>query len=235
MTTSRPAPSGAARRARVAAVALLVAAVAAWAPRPGLAQAPVADLTVVAYGPQRFDLATGRTVLDEGGEVTDRTSGVRLVATWIAYAEGTALEARGAEIEGDVGRVRAEVVRIDLATGRVDAEGAIVLERGGLRATAERLGVDAGAGLAWLAGGVVAERPDASAGAVWIDLASGRLLLVGPYRFADGVFVLEGGPEATLQLDPVPDGEGGDYDARSDVDPGFATRVAEAAGLPEAE
>ncbi len=221
----RPPPSLRAVRSRFAVLLAAFALAAAPAPH-AVAQAPVAELTVVAYGTQRLDLATGRTVLEEGGEVTDRASGVRMTAAWIAYVEGASLEARDATIEGDVGRVRAARVVIDLALGRVTAEGDLTFERPGIRARSERLGLDGPAGLAWLAGGVVAALPDAAADAVWIDVASGRMVLVGPYRYADGPFELEGGAGADLQLDPITiEGVPG-YDARSEVEADLVERIA---------
>ncbi len=195
------------------------------------AQAPVAELTVVAYGAQRFDLASGRTVLEEGGEVTDRASGVRMTAGWIAYIDGASLEARDATIDGALGRVRAARVVIDLASGRVRAEGDLEFERPGIRARAEYLGLDGPAGLAWLAGGVVADLPDATAAAVWIDVADGRLVLDGPYRYADGPFVLEGGVGARLQLDPITVDDAAGYDARTDVEDDLVERIASVAAV----
>ncbi len=193
-----------------------------------LAQAPVAELTVVAYGAQRFDLATGRTVLDAGGEVTDRASGVRMTAAWIAYVDGASLEARDATIEAEFGTVRADRVEIDLALGRVVAVGDLVFERSGIRARAERLGLDGPAGLAWLVGGVLADVPDVAAEAVWIDAVDGRLVLVGPYRYVDGPFVLEGEAGAHLQLDPIVVDEMPGYDARTDVEADLVERIAAA-------
>lgn len=212
-------------RTRFAAV--LAAFALAVAPLPSAAaQAPVAELTVVAYGAQRFDLATGRTVLEAGGEVTDRASGVRMTAAWIAYVDGALLEARDAIIDGDLGRVRADRVVIDLALGRVRAEGDLEFERPGIRARAQRLGLDGPAGLAWLTGGVVADLPDAVAEAVWIDVADGRMVLDGPYRYADGPFVLEGGAGARLQLDPIVVGDEAGYDARTSVEADLVQRIA---------
>ena len=206
---------------------LLAAFVLVSPPLPfAVAQAPVAELTVVAYGAQRFDLATGRTVLTEGGEVTDRASGVRMTATWIAYVDGASLEARDATIDGDLGRVRAARVVIDLALGRVSAEGDLEFERPGIRARAERLGLDGPAGLAWLAGGVSADLPEAVADSVWIDVADGRMVLIGPYRYVDGPFELEGAAGARLQLDPIAVDEATGYDARTDVEADLIERIA---------
>ena len=213
---------------------VLVAFALAAPPLPfAVAQAPVAELTVVAYGAQRFDLATGRTVLDEGGEVTDRASGVRMTAAWIAYVDGASLEARDATIDGALGRVRAARVVIDLALGRVRAEGDLEFERPGIRARAEHLGLDGPAGLAWLSGEVVADLPDATAAAVWIDVADGRLVLDGPYRYVDAPFELEGGADARLQLDPIAVADTTGYDARSSVEDDLAERIATVAAALE--
>lgn len=220
-------------RSRRLALAL-VAALAVAAP-PVAAQEAVAELTVTAFGAQRFDLATGRTVLEDGGEVVDRASGVRLVAAWIAYVEGATLEARGATIDGDLGRVEADEVSIDLVAGRLEASGAVTLVRDGVRAAAVRMGLDGPAGLAWLAGTVVAEEPEAAAEEVWIDVADGRLVLVGPYRYLDAAFLLEGAEGARLQLDPVPASAGGGFDARSAVAADLAERIAAVRGGVVAE
>lgn len=229
----RPPRSSRAVRTRLAV--LFLACALAAPPLPfAWAQAPVAELTVVAYGAQRFDLATGRTVLDEGGEVIDRASGVRMTASWIAYVEGASLEAREATIDGDLGRVRAARVVIDLALGRVRAEGDLEFERPGIRARADRLGLDGPAGLAWLAGGVVAELPDAAAEAVWIDVADGRVVLVGPYRYVDGPFELEGGDGSRLQLDPIVVDDAAGYDARTDVEADLVERIAAVAAALDA-
>lgn len=221
----RSSPSLRAVRSRLAALLGALALTAPLLPTAD-AQGPVAELTVVAYGAQRFDLASGRTVLDAGGEVIDRASGVRMSAAWIAYVDGASLEAREATIDGALGRVRAARVFIDLALGRVRAEGELTFERPGIRARAERMGLDGPGGLAWLAGGVVAELPDVAADAVWIDVGDGRLVLVGPFRYSDGPITLEGGAGARLQLDPiVVDGAPG-YDARTDVDAALVERIA---------
>jgi hypothetical protein len=213
---------------------VLVAALLLAAP-PGGAQEALAELTVTAFGAQRFDLATGRTVLEDGGEVVDRTSGVRLTAGWIAYVEGATLEARDATLDGDLGQVEAERVWIDLVAGRLEATGGVTLARDGLRASAARLALDGPAGLAWLAGTVVAEVPEAAAEEVWIDVADGRLVLVGPYRYQDAVFLLEGGEGARLQLDPVPATAGGGFDARSAVAADLIERIAATRGDDAAE
>lgn len=207
-----------------AGAAVLWGLVAAQGETAGAASGqPAAELTVIAYGEQRLDLATGRTVLIDGGEVVDRRSGVRLQASWIAYADGREVEARGARLDGDLGSVEADVVRIDLAEGRVRAQGGVTWVRDAWRARAEAVWFDAGEAVAALLGGVVSETPEAGAAEVWIDLAAGRLLLLGPYRYVDGPWILAGDEEAVLQLDPIDDGAS--FDARSDADPAWRERV----------
>jgi hypothetical protein len=221
----RASPHPRAPRRPTAWVVAVCCAAALWTSTVR-AESPLAELTVVAYGAQRFDLATGRTVLDAGGEVTDRASGVRLVAAWIAYVDGASLEAHDATIEGAIGRVAAARVEIDLAQGRMIADGGVTIERAGIRAAAERLGLDGPAGLVWLAGAVRADAPVLSADVIWIDVADGRIVLVGPYRFADGPLTLEGDAGARLQLDPIVVDGAAFYDARSDVGADLAERIA---------
>jgi len=204
----------------------MVACVVACAVASVWAQSGVAELEVKAYGRQRIDLATGRTILEDGGELIERGSGVRLVASWIAYAEGVDVDARDARIEGDLGRIDAPRVVIDLGLGRLTASGGVVWRRAGLVVSGERLWFDAEAGVIGLLGGTEAQEPDASANEVWIDLASGRVLLFGPYRYADGPLVLRGGEDGALQLDAVETDDGVVYDASTVVDADWLATVA---------
>lgn len=195
---------------------------------PALAQEAFAELSVTAYGSQRLDLVSGLTVLEDGGEVVDQASGTRLVAAWIAYAEGQSLEAREAELEGAVGQVRAAELFIDLRDGRVEASGGVELRRSGLVVAASSMGVDASLGLAWLVGEVVASQPSAQAAEAWIDLEDGQVLLLGPYRYQDGPFELQGGAGSALQLDPIDlDGQA-TYDVRTEVEEALLALVREA-------
>lgn len=207
-------------------------ALGSGAPSPAVAPA---DLTVVAFGAQRLDLASGRTVLDDGGEIVDRRSGVRLVAAWIAYAEGVEVVAREARVIGDVGAVTAAEVTIDLSAGRVFAVGGVSWSRDGFEVAGASLWFDASAAMAGLFGGVAAAVPDAAAAEVWVDLIDGRALLIGPYRFVDGPLSWTGGAGGVLQLDPVEVDGVVAFDARSEADPAWSERVAgarAAAGLP---
>lgn len=200
----------------------------------GWAQSGIAELEVTAYGRQRIDLASGRTILEDGGELIERGSGVRLVAAWIAYAEGIEVSARDVAIDGDIGLVVAPLVVIDLAAGRLTASGGVAWRREGLQVTGETLWFAADAGVVGLLGGVEAVEPDASAAEVWIELASGRVLLVGPYAYADGPLVLRGGADASLQLDVSGIGEGVVYDASTAVDAGWLAAVVAARAAWEA-
>ena len=199
--------------------------VAALLAAPAWAHGSAAELSVTAHGRQRLDLASGRTVLEDGGELTDRRSGVRLVAAWIAYAEGVEVVAREARIEGDLGSVVAAEVTVDLASGRLTATGGVAWERDGLEVRGGELRFDADAGIAWLAFGVVASAPAASAEEVWVEIAGGRVLLVGPYRYAEGPLALSGGEGSSLQLDVVATPGGPVYDARTEVEPGWLASV----------
>jgi len=203
----------------------LALALAALVALPAWGQSTIAELSVTAFGRQRLDLASGRTLLEDGGELVDRRTGVRLVAAWIAYAEGVDVAARGATLDGALGRVDAAEVRVDLAAGRLVASGDVVWSRDGLEVRGDELRYDAEAGVAWLSGDVVAAAPDAAAAEVWVELASGRVLLVGPYRYAEGPLQLTGGAGSALQLDVATTSVGATYDARTDVEPAWRATV----------
>ncbi|MBW6456858.1 MAG: hypothetical protein K0A98_13320 [Trueperaceae bacterium] len=209
--------------------ALLLAAVAA-----GWTQSGIAELEVTAYGRQSIDLATGRTVLEDGGELIERRSGVRLVAAWIAYAEGIEVVARDVAISGDVGLVEAPLAVIDLVASRLTASGGVAWRREGLQVTGETLWFDADAGVVGLLGGVEAVEPVASAAEVWIELDGGRVLLVGPYAYTDGPLALRGGDGAGLQLEASATEHGVTYDASTAVDAEWSAAVAAARSAWEA-
>jgi hypothetical protein len=218
-TTGPPPPRR--RRSRGRSWLAWAFVVAAFA----LARDTAAELTVTAYGRQTLDLASGRTVLDDGGEVVDRRSGVRLVAAWVSYAEGVEVVAREASFEGELGRVTAPEATIDLLRGRVWAGGGVLWERDGLAVRGEELRFDAEAGIVGMLGGVVATAPDASAAEAWVEIVGGRILMLGPYRYADGPIVLSGEAGRALQLDLVVAADGLTYDARTDVEPAWRDAV----------
>ena len=209
------------RLARRAWPWLVVLAVVAAA----LGRSHTAELTVTAFGRQRFDLASGRTILLDGGEVVDRRSGVRLEAAWVSYADGVDIIARDARLEGDLGRVTAPEVTIDLVRGRLWATGGVVWTREGLEVRGDALRFDVEIGIAGLVGEVVATSPQAAAAEAWVEVLGRRVLLVGPYRYADGPIVLSGGAGSALQLDAVDTPNGLGYDARTDVDPDWREAV----------
>jgi hypothetical protein len=208
-----------ARRAWPWIVALAVVA------SPALGRAPAAELTVTAFGRQQFDLASGRTVLLDGGALVDRRSGVRMEAAWVSYAEGVDILARDARLAGDLGQVEATEVAIDLVGGRLWAAGGVVWTREGFEVRGDALRFDVEAGIAGLVGDVVATSPQAAAAEAWVEIAGGRVLLLGPYRFVDGPFVLRGEAGSALQLDLVETPTGPGYDARTDVEPGWREAV----------
>jgi hypothetical protein len=218
----RATPSIWRRLARSARLWLALVAVAASA---ASGRGSTAELTVTAFGRQQLDLASGRTVLVDGGEVVDRRSGVRLEAAWVSYVEGVDLVARDVRLEGDVGRVSAPDVAIDLVLGRLWATGGVAWVREGLEVRGDELRFDAEAGIAGLVGDVVAVAPEASAAEAWVEVAGGRVLLLGPYRFVDGPIVLGGEAGSALQLDVLDGPDGPSYDARTDVEPGWREAV----------
>jgi hypothetical protein len=185
----------------------------------GMARSSLAELAVTAAGRQQFDLASGRTTLLDGGVVVDRRSGVRLEAAWVSYVDGVDIVARDAQLEGAVGTVSAAEVTIDLVRGRLWATGGVVWAREGLEVRGDELRFDVEAGIGGLVGEVVATEPAAEAAEVWIDVVGGRVLLLGPYRYAAGPIVLTGEAGSALQLDAVEVPSGLGYDARTEVDP----------------
>jgi hypothetical protein len=139
-----PSPHRVPRRAWIWLLALALVAA------PGFGRDLAAELTVTAFGRQRFDLASGRTVLVDGGVVVDRRSGVRMEADWVSYAEGVDIVARGVRLDGGLGRVAAPELAIDLVRGRLWASGGVVWTRDGLEVRGDALRFDVESGIAGL-------------------------------------------------------------------------------------
>ena len=193
--------------------------------------APLAELTVTAFGAQRLDLATGYTELADGGIVVDQGSGVRLEAPWLRYADGERLEATEAVLAGPFGAMDAAEVVLDLVGRRLLVEGGLTLRADGavVRARALRFGADDG--WLWAYGDVSGDTPTFEAAMLLYDTASGRIVLVPPYAYEDGPLLLRAAVDgAPLQLTPERDETAAivGYDASTALDADVAAQLAAA-------
>lgn len=157
---------------------------------PGAGAAGFAALDIVPAGEQIFDISSGRTLLPDGGEVIDHATGVRLLAPYIAFAEGRSLEATDVLVTGSFGSFRAATLTIDIEGALLSAAGGVLLERDSLTLTAPELIYDAGAEIARFSGPVTGTDPDFEAAGLLLDTLSGTVMLLGPYRFQDGPLTL---------------------------------------------
>jgi hypothetical protein len=164
------------------------------------AQGVVAGLTVIAYGAQTLDLASGRTVLVDGGEIRDTSTDVRIEAPWISFLEGVEILAADAMVRGLVGLVTAPELRIDLTDRSLVAAGGVEWLRHALAIRADTLYYDHDRAVVGAVGDIRSPNPAFEGVALWIDLASQRALLLGPYTFQDGPLTLSGAAESSLQL-----------------------------------
>ena len=230
--------------ARTLAAALLLALIAPGMPGTAWAQDdaatdtatdtatdPTADaiarLTVVPHGEQSFDLLTGETTLPDGGVIVDTETGLRLDAGFVRYREGDFIEARDATAETAGGSLAAPALRIDVATLVAAAPEGVRYVREGLELVADAAELRFGPEL------VRFEHPtgaslDLEARALLLDIRTGDALLLGPYRFQDGPFVLtDDRDDAALQLRPVTTDAGTPtYRAANEVDEDLWTRMA---------
>lgn len=204
---------------------LIGALLSLLAAQVALGAEPFASLTVTPSGRQQFDIATGVTVLPDGGVITDQSTGVELHAAYIEYLADAFVHASGARVNGDFGVVTADSLSLDLTSGVLDATGGLSLEREGLAVSAGSLVYYAGRQVAVFQGGVVATGPAFEADALYLDVASGDALLVGQYRFQDTLFTMtspEVGGHLELRLvvvDGLPS-----YDAATEVRPELLAR-----------
>lgn len=196
-------------------------------PAPDPTADAIARLTVVPHGDQSFDLLTGETTLPDGGVIVDTETGLRLDAAFVRYREGVFIEARNATAETADGSLAAPALRIDVPTLVATAPEGVRYVREGLELVAEA------AELRFASELVRFERPsgaslDLEARALLLDIRTGDALLLGPYRFQNGPFVLTDDREdAALQLRPaVTDGGTPTYRAANEVDEDLWTRMA---------
>jgi hypothetical protein len=213
---------------------LAVGLLAASAPAQDAAavDAPLAELTVTAFGAQRFDLGTGFTELPDGGTVVDQGSGVRLEAPWLRYAEGERLEASEAALAGPFGTMDAVDVVLDLLRNRLSADGGVTLRADdGAVVRATSLRFDAGDGWLWAYGDVSGDTPTFRAATIGYDTETGRIVLGPPYAYEDGPLTLRAAADgAALQLTPERDEAGVivGYDASTALDADVSERLAAA-------
>ncbi|MDZ7707492.1 MAG: hypothetical protein U5J97_06275 [Trueperaceae bacterium] len=159
--------------------------------------------------------------------ITDTETGLRLDAGFVRYREGAFIEARDATADTADGSLVAPELRIDVPTLIATAPAGVRYVRDGLELVAASAELRFGPEL------VRFEHPtgaslDLEARALLLDLRTGDALLLGPYRFQDGPFILSDDREdAVLQLRPVTTDAGTPtYRAANEVDEDLWTRMA---------
>ena len=185
---------------------------------------PFAGLTVTPTGREVFDISTGTTTLPDGGQVVDAATNIRLVAPFIRMREGVWLEARAPVVQGAFGELSASQLAFDLDSLVLEAEGPLKLVREGLELEAQGARYIGGEELVAFTD-PTSEGAGFSAAKILLDPNTGHALLVGPYRYEDGLFTLSSDePGALLALTwSVVDGVGG-YDASTDIPQDLLTR-----------
>ena len=149
-----------------------------------------AALTVIAYGEQHFDLATGITTLPQGGEIVDQEAGVTLKGAFVRYQEEVFIEVEDATLVTPQGEIRAQAVRLDLVRHHLSASGEVRFASEVLAVRADALTVDLAANLVVAEGNVAGDEPSFEAAALVLELAHQQVYLASPYRYRDGPVTL---------------------------------------------
>jgi hypothetical protein len=202
---------------KAVSVGMLTLALACSGALSQTGDAALAELTVVAYGAQTLDFATGRTILLEGGEIRDAGSDVWIEAPWISFLEGSEIEAERAVVTGSIGALTAGRLLIDLTERLLTASGGVAWQWEALAVQGRGLLFDPQAAVAGLVGDVSSLSPEFTGAELWIDLDSQRGLLIGPYRFFDELFELRGNEGSLLQIDFLNDAGEPEFRASSSV------------------
>jgi hypothetical protein len=179
---------------------------------------PFVGLTVIPFGDQTFDIATGRTVLLQGGEIKDRVNGIVVTAQFIELQQGVFIDAKNVKATGLFGSFQASQLTIEFESSVVTAEGGVALSKDTTVIHAEHLVYFADTDILRLSGGVVGEFPFIEAKAIILEFSSGTALLVGPYTFKDGPFTLRSTIEdSLLELTSVDIGGISTFEAATEV------------------
>ena len=177
-------------------------------------------LTVIPFGEQTFDIATGLTTLSQGGEIRDRVSGVVVTAPFIELQQGVFIEAKNVEATGAFGTFQALELNISFEESVVRAEGEVTLRKDATVIYAEQLAYYVDTQILRLAGGVIGASPVIEAKAIILEFASGTALLVGPYTFEEGLFTLSSTLEDSfLELVSVEYDDVSTFEAATEVNP----------------
>ena len=181
-----------------------------------------ATLTVIPYGNQTFDLATGITTLTEGGEIVQAKTDLVLKAEYVRYLEGAFIEASGSTITGKFGQIQADKLYVDIQADRITSSGDVTLSYNDLFIRTNQLQIFLEPDIAVLEGDVVSEKPEFTAASLVLDLNSEDALLLSPYEYKNTPFTLKqqdaGG---FLQLSRKESSEAataGNYEAQTQVD-----------------
>jgi hypothetical protein len=162
-----------------------------WALLFGLALAnPYAALVVTPHGEQIFDLATGVTTLPNGGEVAAREAGVVLTGQRLRFQQGVFVEAEGAKVAARAFTLSAPSIFLDIAQQSLSAGGGVVYQSPELTIRAESLLIDLAQEQAVLSGVLSTGEPRLEAATLLVAHNLGAALLVGPYRYQDGLLTL---------------------------------------------
>ena len=189
---------------------------------------PLVGLTVVPFGEQTFDIATGLTTLPQGGEITDRVSGVVITAPFIELQQGVFIKAKTVEASGEFGIFQASEFYIDFESSVIRAGGEVTLSKDATTIHSEQLSYFVDTKILRLSGGVVGQSPAIEAEAIILEFSSGIALLVGPYTFTDGVFTLSSKiANSLLELVAVENEGSSIFEAATEVDPVSLARFQE--------
>lgn len=187
------------RRSFLPLLLLALSVAVAWAAPVGSPQ-DFAALTVRPSGPEELDLTTGVTTLPQGGEISYREEGVTLVGSFIRYLEGDFIEVETAVVRGDFGTLTSPSLRFEFASQRLRAAQGATFVGEALGLGADTIEIDLKGDVAVLSGGVTSTTPELSGEEVLVDLSGRQALLVGPYRYQDGLFALRGDAGKLLAL-----------------------------------
>lgn len=170
---------------------LALAASLLWLPSAHGEEARLfAALTVIAYGEQHFDLATGITTLPQGGELVDREAGVALTGAFVRYQEEVFIDVEDAALVTPQGEIRAQAVHLDLAAGQLRAHGGVNFVSEALALRADAVTIDLATHLIIAEGNVAGDAPSFEAATLVLELAQQQAYLASPYRYRDGPLTL---------------------------------------------
>jgi len=170
-----------------------------------LMAAKFAALSIEPYGDSVYDLASGITILPQGGVIHDNENNLSIDASYIEYKDSEYIKAKKARLQAEGVRFAAAELEYLPASDEARLAGGLSFDTEDIKGLEAQNGwIFLKDGVAVLQGEVVAKDPEFSSSMLVADYRQGRVLLLAPYKYKDeqmGVVLTGKNPKKPLYIE----------------------------------